>query len=221
MKNFSFFFYFSMVLAAGSVLVFSIHAIVLPGNVSAIHPLMVYHALAMYLWYGLLLVQAILISKNNYKFHQRLGFLSSAIALGILLTGIMITLYSLEHSKSILFFAGNSLMLIFFTILYSLGIFLRKKIEDHKRLIMFASIAIYIPVAFRAAALLGDRAYAAIIYIALILVIAIWELLTRKKMKLVTAVCTLSLILMVALTFILAKSPVFASFVFETFGITS
>lgn len=219
MEKSKFFFNFSVVLGIGSVLVFGIHALVLPNNVSEVHTLMVTHALAMYAWYALLIVQSGLIKKGNYKLHKRLGFLSIAVAVALLITGLMITIYGFKLSKSMLFFSGNSLMLIFFAIFYILALVLRERKESHKRLILFASIAVYIPVAFRTAALIGDRKYASIVYILIILIIPFWELLKRRKITRVTAICTASLIFMVVLTFVLAKNTAFANFAFDLFEI--
>ena len=220
MKPSRFFYYFSIALFTGSALIFGLHALLLPNNVSTVHPLMLVHACAMYAWYGLLVVQAGLIRRMNYVLHKRLGYLSIVVALAVLVTGVMITVYGFKHSKSMLFFSGNSLMLFFFSIFYSLAIVYRKYGDTHKRLMMFASIAIYIPVAFRTAALLGDRKYASIVYILLILVIPFWELLTRRKITKITTICTVSLILMVVLTFVLAKNPIFTSMVFHLFELS-
>ncbi len=214
-----FFYHFSIALCVGSILIFGLHALILPNNVSKIHPLMLVHACAMYAWYGLLVVQAGLIRRMNYSLHKRLGFLSIVVALAVLVTGVMITIYGFKHSRSMLFFSGNSLMLLFFTIFYTLALAYRKNGDTHKRLIIFSSIAVYIPVAFRAAALIGDRKYASIVYILLILVIPLWELLTPRKITKITSICTVSLILMVVFTFVLAKNPAFTSFVHEIFGI--
>ena len=214
-----FFYRFSIALCAGSLLIFGLHALLLPNNVSTVHPLMLVHACAMYAWYGLLVVQAGLIRRMNYALHKQLGFLSIVVALAVLVTGVMITIYGFKHSRSMLFFSGNSLMLLFFTIFYTLAVAYRKSADSHKRLMMFASIAIYIPVAFRTAALLGDRKYASIVYILLILVIPFWELLKRRKITKITTICTVSLILMVVLTFVLAKNSSFTSLVHELFRI--
>ncbi len=219
MKISKFFHYFSILLLAGSILIFAIHAFVLPNNVSDVHPLMVIHATAMYAWYGLVVIQTGLIQRKHFAIHKTLGYFSVVIALAVLVTGIMITIYGFKHSESMLFFSGNSLMLIFFTIFYSLAILFRKHGDTHKRLILFASIAVYIPVAFRTAALLGDRKYASIVYLLLILTIAFWEMRTHRKISLTTGLCTFSLIAMVILTFVLANNTTFTLFVYELFEV--
>ncbi|GAB5563246.1 MAG: hypothetical protein Wins2KO_03090 [Winogradskyella sp.] len=181
---------------------------------------MVIHATAMYAWYGLVVIQAGFIQRKSFFRHQRLGYFSVAIALAVLVTGIMITVYGFKHSESMLFFSGNSLMLIFFTIFYTLAILFRKQGDTHKRLILFASIAVYIPVAFRTAAILGDRKYASAVYLILILITAIWEIRTLRKISITTLLCTVSLIAMVILTFVLANNHAFTLFVHEMFEVT-
>ena len=214
-----FFFIFPLVLLIGSIAAFAIHALVLPDFVSPVHPLMVAHGAAMYAWYGLTALQASLIVGNRFTLHRRLGYASVAVALAVLTTGWMITLYGFRVSENMLFFSGNSLMLIVFAALYCAAISLRNNAQAHKRLILFASITVYVPVTFRTAALLGDRAYFSIIYIAIILVIPIWELVRTRRLQKTTMVGAGSLIAMVVLTFILANSAAWAEFAKDFFDV--
>jgi hypothetical protein len=140
-----FFFYYSLIILIMVVGAFGINAWINTQALPPILPIVIVHGIFMIAWYSLVVVQTRLIALKNYNMHILLGKSSIILAIGIILSGIMMTLDSYARSGRVDIVTVNVFMTINFITLYSSAIYLRKQPDYHKRLMLFASIAMLLP----------------------------------------------------------------------------
>jgi uncharacterized membrane protein YozB (DUF420 family) len=117
-----------------------------------------FHAISMLLWIILLITQSWLIRNRRNAQHRSIGKLSFVIAPAVVITGVMVTIYSQAHaeeplaafSQSILWFGFFSSGL--FAIMYGLAIFNRKNMQLHARYMVATSLVFIVPGLSRAVA---------------------------------------------------------------------
>lgn len=100
-------------------------------------------------WYLLFAVQVSLIGRQRKGLHRRLGYLSLLLTIGVLWTGVAVAFanYRLKHDAPLVFF--NLLNLSQFAALYAAAVVLVRRPATHKRLMLFASIAMMPPALVR------------------------------------------------------------------------
>jgi uncharacterized membrane protein YozB (DUF420 family) len=97
-------------------------------------------------WLILFLVQTALINQRNARLHQKLGFLGVFVALGVMVTlqrvGFVTASREIETSTGFgaNTFLGTVLDSLTFAGLVVTAIFLRKRIESHRRLMLLATM---------------------------------------------------------------------------------
>ncbi|MEM1380038.1 MAG: hypothetical protein AAGH41_05360 [Pseudomonadota bacterium] len=133
-------------------------------------PIVLVHGGVMTLWFVVYLAQTFLVSGGFVRLHRWLGASSIALACAIVGTIIPTTygfpmrrfnadvpgydfMADLPHITMVVH--GNTAMLIQFTLLFSLGVLFRRRIETHRRLMTLAAIAVVIPAASRLNTLFG------------------------------------------------------------------
>ncbi len=144
-KGEPFFLYYNvaiLILVVGS---FGINGMVNFEKLPAFSALVITHGIIMLLWYGLVVLQGILIRQGNHKIHFTLGRASIPLAAGIIITGVMMSVDNYHRSGAPTVFTVNLPITINFMILYFLAIYRRKYADQHKRFILFSSIAIIVP----------------------------------------------------------------------------
>ena len=114
------------------------------------------HAAFSFAWVFLFTIQAFLIQSKNYKVHMNLGILGVLISVGTSVTLIPVAKFIIVRDLK----AGlgetaysNSVGLlttgIIFLLLVGFGLYYRKKIQLHKRLLLLATIVLLWPAWFR------------------------------------------------------------------------
>lgn len=112
-------------------------------------PLIVTHGISMFLWYLILFWQSRQVRVKNLEAHKKLGMMTIALAIAIIVSGIMIGIsnYKGEGEAWILF--GNFSGIFSFGVLYIFALINRNKSDVHKRLMIVASVAMLSPALVR------------------------------------------------------------------------
>ena len=145
LKGEPFFFYYSSIILTMIVVAFGFNALINMDDLLPISPVVIVHGIFMIAWYTLVVVQTRLIIRGNHNVHIILGKSSIALALGMVISGIMMTLDSYTRSNSVDIVTVNLFITINFIILYTLALYRRRHSDQHKRLMLFASIAMILP----------------------------------------------------------------------------
>jgi hypothetical protein len=149
------------------------------------------HGLALTLWLGLFLVQAMLISVGRRRLHRQLGFAGVGLAAAVIVTTYMTAIEAahLDGSRGGITAAdrlyGNIVILILFGVFVAVGTLCRKRPDIHKHSMLLATIAIVGPAATRATVLLlgrGIRDPHVFVMLALLLAAVISEWRTRGRL---------------------------------------
>jgi len=114
------------------------------------------HGLLFMSWIALLLVQASLIRRRNPRLHRRLGLLALPLALAMAASGVGVGLYAVHRDLAagvgdVAYsqLTGVLTAMAIFVICVAAALWLRKRPDWHKRLILLATIAILWPAWFR------------------------------------------------------------------------
>jgi hypothetical protein len=108
------------------------------------------HGAALTLWYGVVVVQGLLIAKGHRVLHARVAWLVVPVVAGVIVSGVRVNMHvALEitsaRSPENMFVWGNFMTLVSFAILVSAGVMFRHRYIAHHRLLFFASLAIIGP----------------------------------------------------------------------------
>jgi hypothetical protein len=128
-----------------------------------IHGLVVLHGLAITAWYVLSLVQALLIAAKNRALHMKLGWVGAAIAVVILISGILVAIRSVRAGPGFHLFgmAYPDFLLVMwteiivFTLFVTAGILMRKRPAVHRVMMLLASLSLLLGATARIPALIG------------------------------------------------------------------
>jgi hypothetical protein len=121
------------------------------GSSAPLPPVVHLHGLFFFSWIVLLVVQSALINVRNVQLHRSLGTFGIGIGTGVLLVGTLITLLSVRASAATPSPDGNSLTylsvtaIVSFAVLFVLAIRNVRTPDNHKRLILFATINLLPP----------------------------------------------------------------------------
>jgi hypothetical protein len=116
-----------------------------------IRGLFLLHGAAFSTWFALQLIQSLLIAGKKLAWHKWLGQFAMIVAPLMVLLGVLVALYSARHgfhgeTRPPVESAAFPLSLVmWFSGFVTAGLWLRKKPEAHKRLMLLASIAIIAP----------------------------------------------------------------------------
>lgn len=115
------------------------------------------HGGALTAWFVLALLQACLIRLGHPNVHRAVGIVGIFLAIAVVVTGVStLVLFSIRNEFPELepaLVSGNLSSLIAFSVCATSGVFLRRKPDAHKRLMLLASIAIVAPALDRLARL--------------------------------------------------------------------
>lgn len=108
------------------------------------------HGLFFSVWMILLLVQSLLVNTGNVALHRSVGTFGIAIATGVLITGTIITLLfgsfngpELTNYYDLMYLGFSALA--GFGVLFTLAVRRTRKPDEHRRLILFATIPLLPP----------------------------------------------------------------------------
>ena len=111
-----------------------------------------------------------------------MGKLSIALAAGIVISGILMTLDSYARSSRVDIVTVNLFITINFIILYTLALIRRRQADRHKRLIMFAGIAMILPALGRIAQAADINEFITILFLLIIMLIpVIYDVRTLRR----------------------------------------
>ena len=148
-KGEAFFYRFSMVLLITVVIAFGMNILLKNYHLNSSMSLIIVHGISMLGWSTLLFWQSRSIRINNFNLHKQLGLMSIALAISLLISGIMIAISNYRGEKEALTLFGNFSGMFIFGILYTIALLNRRKADVHKRLMIVASVAMLSPALVR------------------------------------------------------------------------
>ena len=151
-------------------------------------------------WFGLVLVQTLLIANRNVAIHRRLGWIGVALAATIMVSGMYTSAHmvprnvalGLTSAADIQLFttvtAADNASFVYFPTLVLLAVYFRRRADVHKRLMLIASIALLGPAAARIASWdppLSAIAVAVPLY-GLLISLFVYDIVTRRRPHIAT-----------------------------------
>jgi hypothetical protein len=219
LKREQFFFYFNLLILIIVFGAFGVNGFVNFEDLPPISLIVIIHGIFMFAWYTLVVVQAKLIRQRNYNVHITLGKLSIALAAGIVISGILMTLDSYARSSRVDIVTVNLFITINFIILYSLALLRRRQADKHKRLILFAGIAMILPALGRIAQAADINEFITILFLLIIMLIpVIYDVRTLRRIHKTTILGIALIIVGIALTVNLIESSNWIQFLEATIG---
>lgn len=111
---------------------------------------LLFHGIALTLWYAIVVLQGWLILTARRAWHARIAWLIIPIVAGVLFTGTQVNMNVAMQITSAgdpenMFVWGNFMSLVSFFVLVTAGVLLRHRFVAHHRLMLFASLAIIGP----------------------------------------------------------------------------
>ncbi len=182
-----FFFYFGCFLLTIVVGGFSAHIVINPEMLTPVTPVIVSHGIIMTLWYTLFCIQAGLVRTNNVKTHMMIGRVSVLLAVGIVVSGYFVSIAHYLNHGSAGIMSGFVVQMFTFSLFYSAAVYQRKRTDVHKRLMLFASVALISPALARVCfALQIDQFVSLPILLALLTLIVVNDYKTIQRVHPVT-----------------------------------
>lgn len=215
----SFYFNFNLIILILALGGFGLNALVNPEKLPPASGIVYVHGLIMFLWYILIVIQSGLVRSRNLALHKKLGKSSLFLALGIVVSGIWMSVVHYGRPDGFLFSTINTFILINFIILYYLAWTYRHQSEFHKRYMTFASLAAIFPALGRVILGLNLNEYLSVpLWILLVLVVGVNDLKIQKKIHSATKIGTGLILLGIALTLILLENEAWKQFLDQLMG---
>jgi hypothetical protein len=209
----SFYFYFNLFILILAIGGFGINALEHPDKLPPPSGIVYIHGVIMFLWYILIVIQSKLVRSRNISLHKKLGKSSLILALGIVITGIWMSVVHYSRPDGFLFSTINTFILINFIILYSLALINRYQSEFHKRYMTFASLAVVFPALGRIILGLNLNEYLSVpLWILLVLVTGVFDLKSEKKIHPATIIGSALIFLGIALILVLMENAAWKEF---------
>ena len=155
---------------------FSSRAALAPDQLPPPRLTLYFHAVVAGGWFVLVVCQSVLIKWGKHKIHRKLGWFGVGLAAVIVLSGvIMIVENNLRHFLWVQV-VSNSMNLIVFTVLFSIGIAQRRNLDFHRKLMIYSSLALMPPALARLSDSLTDTPIlSAVLWLGLLVAIPIFE----------------------------------------------
>lgn len=156
------------------------------------------HGAILTLWFSFTVAQTWLIRSGQRRWHRRVGYAAATYATAVVVSGIVVNSHfaaEVTSPKDAANFIvwGNYLSLLLFTLYVGFGVLMRKRAEAHKRLMLFASVAIIGPAFARfplwpifAGGLNAAVNYAIGGLLLLLVSLIAWDIVTRRRLHPVT-----------------------------------
>jgi len=108
------------------------------------------HGIALTLWFGIVVLQGVLVFKGLRAWHARIAWLVIPVVAGVIASGASVNMHlameiTSAKSPENMFIWGNFMSLASFAILVCAAVIFRRRLATHYRLIFFASLAIIGP----------------------------------------------------------------------------
>jgi len=219
LKGEPFYFYYSSIILTIVVAAFGVNALINFEDLPPISTIVIVHGICMIVWYTLVVVQTRLIIQKNHSLHMTLGKSSIVLAVGIVISGIMMTLDSYARSSSVDIVSVNLFITINFISLYSLALYRRKQSDKHKRLMLFASLSMMLPALARITQAASINDFLSLpMWLILLLVPALYDIKTLKRVHTATILGIVLIIVGIVFTISLLESSAWAQFLASTIG---
>lgn len=182
--------------------------------VERLPPHLIFHGTVLTLWFGLYFFQTTLVAMGRKRLHARLGPYIVAASIVVIVASISASLRLVSRlldggadldtlvSQGVITIWNNTAMLLAFITCLGLGVYFRSAAETHKRLMLVAFISLYLPATVRISRLprffdaeqLVVPSGGAYLILLLLLALCAYDLLTRGRIHMVSALGTLALI---------------------------
>lgn len=208
-----FFFYFSCLMLAIAVGGFGLNAIVNPESIPPNSTYLIVHGTCMFLWYLLLVIQAGMIRACNISLHKQLGKLSVVLTLGILLSGIWVSVNTYARLEDAAIVMANIVNIGSFIVLFTFALYYIKRPAIHKRLMIYASLAMLIPAFGRLTKALHINEFLSLVFLILLaLAPLVYDRKTLKRVQRVTVIGIVTIIVGLGLIVGIGLSESWANF---------
>ncbi|MEO0422992.1 MAG: hypothetical protein AAF184_11685 [Pseudomonadota bacterium] len=167
-----------------------------------------FHAVTMGSWFVLCAVQASLIARGKGSLHRTLGRLSPLLVIAFVSFAAVISKLNWGRVGEPLIVTANSINVLMFLGFYLTAILSHRHTATHRRLMMFASLALIGPAAGRIPETLDANIFLALpISLVFIFTPLAYDGLVRKRIHRATGVGTLLLVLTTPAIVLLSESP--------------
>ena len=163
------------------------------------------HGIAVTSWFVWLLLQASLVNIHRADIHRRIGLAGTVVGVGVVITGLLVTLrivrrlpeIGLDLESSIYLVSwivwANFAMLLAFVVFLSTALVLRRRAVAHKRLMVLASMSVIAPALARIAHWqvfnwIAEPVFVATTWLFLLVVLVLYDLVSARRLQMVTAV---------------------------------
>jgi hypothetical protein len=215
----AFYFYFNLIILVMVFGGFGLNALVHPDKLPPVSGIVYIHGLIMFLWYILIVIQSNLVRSGNIVLHKNLGKSSLILALGIVVSGIWMSVVHYSRPDGFVFSTINTFILINFIILFYLAWTNRFRAEYHKRYMTFVSLSAVFPALGRIILGFNINQYLSVpLWIVLVLVIGVHDFQSQKKIHPATKVGTALILIGIALTLILMENAAWKAFLDQLMG---
>jgi len=197
---------------------FGANALVHPETVPPVTATVVMHGIVMLGWYLLLAGQAALVRARRLSVHRGLGRASVALAAAMVTIGPVIMISGYRHLGDALVTMSNVVNLATFAAFYVIAFVQRRNGASHKRLMLFAGIAMLPPALARLAQVFGQGVLASIpIWVLVIAVPVIHDLRSSGRLHPATAWAAVILVVEIPLIVVLGSSPAWSAWLATAF----
>lgn len=184
------------------------------------------HGLIMSAWLMVFVVQALLIASRRTLWHRRLGIAGAVLAALIIPYGIALTVLALRREvqahvlgKMHFLLLINIVNLMLFGAFVGSGLFLRRRPEIHKRLMLLAAVTLVAPAAARVALLLAHGPLPQFIaFYTCIVACVLADTLWNRRLHPVLGWGAVSVIAAFQLSYFAVQMPAWMAVVRSTFG---
>jgi len=186
---------FSWVILAFVIIAFGGKAIFDTADLPPITLMHHFHAVSMGSWFVLFALQATLTERGNVALHRTLGRFSPIVVITFLIFAAIISKLNWLRMGEPLIVTANTINILLFLGFYTTAILKRRDTDSHKRLMVFATLAIMGPAAGRIPETFDANVFFAVpISFAFIFTPLVYDRFFRRKVHRATIIGTVLLI---------------------------
>ncbi len=180
-QSLSFALIFNCCLLALVIAGFSSRAVLHPEYWPPVRASLVLHIIATAGWFILVVYQAVLVRRQEIIQHKHLGQFGAALAVLVLVTGIMMIVELNQRTFSWIQIGSNALNLATFAIFFSAALLWRHDRRVHMRMMTFASLSLMTPAIARLLQSLGAEGLTHPVWLALCGTVLIYDLRQESR----------------------------------------
>ena len=178
-----------------------------------------FHAVTMLSWFGLLAVQSSLIDMGRNSLHRWLGRLSPIVVISFIIFSAVISKANWDRVGDPLLMTANIVNISLFSGFYVSGVLLRAHTDTHRRLMIFATLALMGPAAARIPEIFDANVFLSLpILLAFMFTPLLHDRFVRRNIPRVTLVGTPLLFLAIPVNVSLSGLPAWVSLLESVLG---